>query len=154
MFGRRGRCTVERVLHRRALHATLRVPALLAVLLLPATEVAAGVGTTDPARYRYAGVVENGRSAPTHYIATGDGIGFYFFDAFSQGRQAESYRVCVGHPGKSPVRCWTRTATYGLGRLKFPATLPSDVPLGPLVARWFLGGRTVAAWTFLYARGG
>lgn len=130
------------------------VALLAATILLGMESVPASMRTNLPARYRYAGVVENGRRAPAHYIATGDGIGFYFFDAFSQGRQAEAYRVCIGPPRKPPVRCWNRTAKYGVGQVKFPAALPADVPLGPMSARWLIAGRTVATWAFLYGRGG
>lgn len=124
----------------------------LAVTMVLAIETASAAGRADPLRYRYAGVVENGRGIPTHYLTRGGGIVFYFFDALSQGRKSESYRLCVGPPGKVPARCWNRTARYGVGRVAFSFTLPSDVPLGALTARWLVAGRTVASWPFLYVR--
>ena len=138
-----------------ALRGLLTVAVLLVSTLLLAVAVASAVmGSNVPTRYRYAGAVENGRGIPTHYVATGDGIRFSFFDALSQGRRAESYRVCVGLPGKAPVRCWSRTARYGVGVVAFSFELPADVPLGALTARWLVAGRVVASWPFLYVRGG
>lgn len=143
------------LLQRVALRALLTLVAPLVVTLLLVVAVAsADMGSNVPAGYRYAGVVENGRGIPTHYVATGDGVRFSFFDALSQGRRAESYRVCVGRAGKAPVRCWNRTATYGVGEVAFSFELPADVPLGALTARWLVSGRVVASWPFLYVRGG
>ena len=123
-------------------------------MLLVTVGASADTSSKVPARYRYAGVVENGRGAPTHYIAAGDGIRFRFFDALSQGRPSESYRLCVGPPRKASLRCWNRTAKFGLDELAFSFTLPRDVPLGALTARWLFAGRVVASWPFLYVRGG
>jgi hypothetical protein len=115
---------------------------------------ASGAKSTDPFRYRYAGVVENGRGIPTHYVARGDGIAFSFFDSLSQGRKSHRYQLCIDHSGKGTPRCLNRTGRFGVGRIVFPFTLPSDVPLGELTARWLVAGRTVATWRFLYVRGG
>jgi hypothetical protein len=140
------------MLRRASLCVLLMVVAVLAVPRSPGIEVAtAGVGS-KPARYRYAGVVENRRGIPTHMITTGDGIVFYFFDSMSQGRTSEPYRLCVGRPGKAPARCWKKTARYGVGKVSFSFTLPG-VPLGDLTAGWLVAGRTVARWAFLYVRG-
>lgn len=126
---------------------------LVATALIVAVTAALGGERSDVARYRYAGVVENGRGAPAHRIAAGDGFRFVFFDALSQGRRSERYRICIGPAGKAPVRCWSRTARFGLGRLAYPAILPSNVPFGQLRARWLVSGRVVATWPFLYIRG-
>jgi hypothetical protein len=127
--------------------------AFLAVTMVLAIETASSAVRTDPLRYRYAGVVADGRGIPTHYVKRGGGIVFHFFDALSQGRKSESYRLCVGPPGKAPVRCWNRKARYGVGKVAFSFILPSDIPLGALTARWLVAGRTVANWPFLYVRG-
>ena len=129
------------------------------VLLLPmamvvAVAAARGGERSDISLYRYAGVVENGRGAPAHQIAVGESFRFLFFDALSQGRPSERYRICVGPTGKAPVRCWRRTARYGFGRLTYPAMLPSNVRFGLLSARWLVNGRAVATWPFFYIRGG
>jgi hypothetical protein len=109
---------------------------------------------SDPSvGYRYAGVVENGRGAPAHYIVRGDGVRLIFFDAQSQGIRSRRYAVCLGPAGKSATRCWNRTARYGLGRLIFSATLPPEVPFGALTARWTIENRTVATWRFLHVIG-
>lgn len=130
---------------------TTRALAVSVVLLAAALSAGPSAAkVSDP--YRYAGVVENGRGAPTHYIGTGDGISLSFFDALSQGRKAERYRVCVGRTRQAPARCWGRRATFGLDRLVFPGVLPRDVPAGRLVARWLVDGRTVATWSFFYVR--
>lgn len=102
--------------------------------------------------YRYAGVVETARGVPTHHIKKGEGIVFYFFDAFARGRKSETYRLCVARPGKTNVRCWKRTARYGVGKVTFSFVLPSGVPLGFLTARWLVAGQTVAIWQFYYAQ--
>ena len=130
----------------------LTIVATLAVTISPAIETASGHVPQDPLRYRYTGVAMNGRGVPTRYITRGDGIVFYFFDAFSRGRKSARYRLCVGHPGKAPARCWSRTASYGVGKVTFSFVLPDGVPLGELTARWLVDGRTVASWPFFYVR--
>jgi hypothetical protein len=130
---------------------------LTSVVLLIVTTLLAIQGAFAESRatvpdYRYTGVVENARGAPTHYIGTGDGIALVFFDAFAQGRKSERYRACIGRPGKAPVRCWNLTAAFGLGKLTFPGTLPRAVPTGALAAHWLVAGRTVATWPFFYLR--
>jgi hypothetical protein len=131
---------------------------LLAVSLVTASlfavASAVGGGGSDFARFRYAGVVENGRGAPAHQIASGDVFRLVFFDVLSQGRRSERYRVCLGAAGKSNIRCWNRMARYGLSRFALSRALLPQVPLGgPVTARWLIGGRVVAAWSFLYVRG-
>jgi hypothetical protein len=119
---------------------------------MPLAAVAATAdGRSDLPDYRYAGVVENGRGVPTHHIKKGEGIIFYFFDAFARGRKSETYRLCVARPGKT-IRCWQRTARYGVGKVTFSFVLPSGVPLGALTARWLVAGQTVASWQFYYAQ--
>src|SRR2546429_3914167 len=86
---------------------------LMTTLVVVVTTAVGGRGS-DFARFRYAGVVENGRGAPAHQIATGDGFRFVFFDALSQGRRSSRYKICLGPAGKAPARCWSRTARYGL----------------------------------------
>jgi hypothetical protein len=127
---------------------------LTVAMALVVTIALAGERSNVPTRYRYAGVVENARGAPSHHIAMGDGFRFVFFDSLSQGRRSERYRLCLGPAGKSAIQCWSRTARYGLGRVAFPATLPPKVALGPLTARWLIGSRTVATWPFLYVMSG
>jgi len=126
---------------------------LTSVMALTVATAIGGERSGIPAHYRYAGVVETGRGAPAHQVASGDGIKFVFFDALSQGRPSERYRVCLSQAGK-PLRCWSRVARFGLGRLVFPIKLPSEVTYGAATARWFFGSRVVATWPFLYARGG
>jgi hypothetical protein len=134
---------------------TLGFVATLAASALVASGTASSATKIDvPGSFRYAGVVENGRGAPTHYIATGDGVKLHFLDALSQGRPSEPYRVCIGRLGKAPAVCWNRTAKFGLDQLSLPATLPAGVPLGILTAQWLVGRRMVATWRFLYVRGG
>jgi hypothetical protein len=136
----------------RSLCVLLMLVPVLAVPMSLAIEAAtAGVGS-KPARYRYAGVVEDARGIPTHTIKRGGGVVFYFFDALSQGRKSEPYRLCVGRPGKAAARCWNQTARYGVGKVNFSFTLPPGVPLGELTAQWLVGGHTVASWAFLYVR--
>jgi len=130
------------------------VGGLLTPMLITVDVASADTEPNVSSRYRYAGVVENGRGIPTHYIAAGDGIRFHFFDALSQGRPSESYTLCIGRPRMTPVRCWHRTAKYGVGEVGFSFTLPSVVPLGALTARWLSDGRVVASWPFFYTRGG
>jgi hypothetical protein len=135
------------MLPRASFSVPLIVVALLAVTIQPTS---AGVDASSG--YRYAGVVGNGRGIPTHYLKRGEGVVFYFFDSFSRGRKSEPYRLCVGPPRKAAVHCWKQTAKYGVGKLSFPFTLPSSVPLGEMTARWLVADRTVASWAFYHAR--
>jgi hypothetical protein len=140
---------------RRTVRLFLAFSALLAVATaIVATIAFAGERSNVPTRFRYAGVVENARGAPSHHIAMGDGFRFVFFDSLSQGLRSTPYRLCLGPADKAAIQCWKRTARYGLGRVAFPATLPSKVALGPLTARWLIGSRTVATWPFLHVRSG
>ena len=130
--------------------------ALITASALVAVAMAIGRGdprASAPASYRYAGVVENGRGAPAHYIARGEAFKFVFFDYQAQGLRRKRYRLCVGRPGRPPAKCWSRTARFGLGRLRFSFVLPREVQVGPVTARWFVGGRPVAVWSFFYAIG-
>src|SRR5947207_6001580 len=88
------------------------VMAVVAVAMMPAIQPASARGNVNTVDYRYAGVVENGRGIPTHYVRRGDGIVFYFFDSIRQGLKSEPYQLCVGPPGKAAARCWTKTARY------------------------------------------
>jgi hypothetical protein len=140
------------MLSRTPLSVLLMLVAVLAVTMLLAIQPAsARVGANEP-DYRYAGVVENVRGIPTHYVRKGEGVVFSFFDAFSQGRKSVPYQLCVGPPGKAAARCWKQTARYGVGKVRFSFTLPPSVPLGALTARWLVAGSTVARWTFFYDR--
>jgi hypothetical protein len=121
--------------------------------MLSAVATASAAVRADPSRYRYAGVVADGRGVPTHYVRRGDGVSFSFFDALSQGRKRLPYRLCVGRAGKEPARCWSRRARYGIDKLAFSYALPRAIPVGLLTARWLVAGRMVASWTFLYVRG-
>ena len=136
---------------RAPLSVLLMLVAVFGVTMLAIQPASARPGATAPV-YRYAGVVENARGIPTHYVRKGEGIVFYFFDAISQGRKSEPYQLCVGPPGKAASRCWKQTAKYGVGKLSFAFTLPDGVPLRELTARWLVGGRTVARWAFFYDR--
>jgi hypothetical protein len=137
---------------RASLSVILMVVALLAVPMSLAIEAAIAGAGSNPAQYRYAGVVEDARGIPTHTITRGGGIVFSFFDALSLGRKSETYQLCVGRPGKAASRCWKKTARYGVGKVTFSAVLPPAVPLGELTARWLIAGRPVALWAFLYVR--
>lgn len=126
----------------------------MAALVLAVTVAIGGDRPSVVASYRFAGVMENGRGAPTHYAAIGDGFRLLFFDALSQGRRSEGYKVCLGPPGKPAVRCWRRTLRYGLSRVILGDRLPREVAYGAVTARWMIGDRIVTAWPFLYVRGG
>jgi hypothetical protein len=127
----------------------------LAGLLAIASAFAGARGEQQASSYRYAGAVVNGRGVPTHFGAAGEGFVFSFFDARSRGRASEPYKVCVGRRGRrTAVRCWKRTARFGVGRLNLGQALPRTVPFGELTVRWTAGGKRVASWALLYARAG
>lgn len=134
--------------------AILVLAPFMAALALAVTVAIGGDRSSEVASYRYAGVVENGRGAPAHYLAIGGGFRLVFFDALSQGRRSVRYRVCLGPPGRPAVRCWRRTARFGLSRVILGDRLPLEVSYGPVTARWLIGDRIVTAWPFLYVRGG
>jgi hypothetical protein len=132
----------------------IALPALLFLLAsLAITTADASERANIPDRYRYTGVVEDGRGTPTHYAKAGEGFRFYFLDSLSLGRRSKPYTLCVGAPGKAPNRCWNLVAKFGVGKFSLSAILPKNVPRGPLTARWLLAGRSVATWPFFYARG-
>ena len=145
--------TLELMLRRWTVLATSSVFASVLVIMLLVGQVASAAGRAEPSRFRYAGVVADGRGIPTHYLTRGGGAVFYFFDALSRGRKSTSYQLCIGPPAKAPVRCWNRRARYGVGRVAFSFTLPINVPLGELIALWRVRDRAVASWRFLYVRG-
>ena len=145
--------TLELMLRRWTVHATSSAFASVLVLMLVVGQVASAAGRAEPSRFRYAGVVADGRGIPTHYLTRGGGATFFFLDALSRGRKSTSYQLCIGPPAKAPVRCWNRTARYGVGKVAFSFTLPINVPLGELIAGWRVSDRTVASWRFLYVRG-
>jgi hypothetical protein len=118
-----------------------------------ATAFAGTRAIDQTADYRYTGAVENGSGIPTHLARAGQGFAFSFFDALSLGRRSVPYMVCVGRAGKGPVKCWKRTARFGVGKLFLGQTLPPRVPYGALTVRWSLEGRIVAKWRLLYVRG-
>ena len=125
-----------------------------AALLAIASALAGARASERPSDYRYTGAVETGLGIPAHLARAGEGFTFSFFDALSVGRRSESYTVCVGRPGKAPVKCWKRTARFGVGKLILGQALPSKIPLGALTVRWSVKGRTVAKWRLLYVHGG
>ncbi len=85
------------------------------VALLAITTALGGEHANIPARYRYAGVVEDGRGVPTHNARAGEGFRFHFYDSLSRGLRSAPYTLCVGQPGKAPARCWSRVEKYGVG---------------------------------------
>jgi hypothetical protein len=129
----------------------LRVLALLILTMSIAIGSAAG-GPRVSVPYQYAGVVENGRGAPSHYLESGDRLRFSFFDWLSKGRRSEPYQLCLGRAKGASLRCWNLSARYGMGTLAL-TKLPPNVPFSTLLsARWLVGGRTVATWPFYYVR--
>jgi hypothetical protein len=140
-------------LRRTGLSVVVALLASFAAILVAVATALGGDQGGIPLKYRYAGAVDNGRGAPAHYIATGEGFRFYFFDRGAQGVRSERYRLCLGRPRHPDAKCWTRAARFGLGKLTFSFTLPPSVPLGPLTARWMVDGKVVATWPFLYVRG-
>jgi hypothetical protein len=130
---------------------------LLRALALVIVTISFAVGTAAGSPpvcvpYQYAGVVENGRGAPSHYLESGDRLRFSFFDWLSKGRRSEPYQLCVGRAKGASLRCWNLSARYGVGTFAL-TKLPPNVPVSTfLSARWLVAGRTVATWPFYYVR--
>jgi hypothetical protein len=114
------------------------------------TALAGGSSTEQTFNYRYTGTVEIGRGIPTHFARAGEGFAFSFYDALSLGVRSEPYTVCIGRAGKAALKCWKRSARFGVGKLSLGAALPQKVPFGALTVRWSVEGRTVAKWGLLY----
>jgi hypothetical protein len=125
----------------------------LTALLVIATALAGSRSSKATTAYRFTGAVENGQGIPLHFARASDGFAFSFFDALSRGVRSEPYTVCVGRPGRSPAKCWKRSARFGVSKLSLGATLPRQVPYGELIVKWSMAGRTVAKWPLLYMRG-
>lgn len=129
------RCTRRRILIGAGIAVTLTAPTLASGALSPA--------------YRYTGwVAPTPQASPQHLVVDGDNPVLRFADAYP-GKAPVVYRVCVQRAGSSVKSCQRGTAPT--------TTLPSTLPLkvlccGTFVARWTVGGQTVATWRFLYKR--
>jgi hypothetical protein len=103
--------------------------------------------TWPPQKYRYTGWMSAGPGyVPHHAFVEGDAIVLNLQDAGD--RQPTAYRVCWARVGGTGRRCWNRTARpYGI------SSIPTGGPtrFGSYVTRWYVGGRAVASWPFLFA---
>jgi hypothetical protein len=129
----------------------VRSVALLAVFV--AAPVVIGVpsaSSAQPSQYRFTGWVTAGSrlaADPTHLVVEGDAPQLRFSDRWNLGRRRTAYRGCVSKLPSSSSRCLTATAPIDgkPSSLALPARCCGD-----FVARWYVGGRLVAAWRFRY----
>jgi len=100
-----------------------------------------------PQTYRYTGWMSAGPGyVPHHAFVDGDGVVLNFQDAGN--RQPTAYRVCWARVDGTGRRCWNRIArSYRISSI--PTGGPSR--FGSYVTRWYVGGRAVASWPFLFA---
>ena len=132
-----------------AAQARLRTSALVS---LAATVVGAAllvVGPADGAGPRFRGWLGENPKRPVRTWSGGGIYSLYFVDRAGSGTR---YRVCIGAPGKPPTSCRKgRTGPRGTIDAIAVNTVPAmEFPrfAKEVVARWFVGGRQVATWTF------
>ena len=132
----------------------MRARTALAVIAITALGLAAEpslaktrIAAWPPQKYRYTGWMSAGPGyVPHHAFVDGDGIILNFQDAGD--RQPTAYRVCWARVSGTGRRCWSRIAQpYRV------SSIPTGGPthFGSYVARWYVGGRAVASWPFLFA---
>ena len=124
--------------------------AIVAVIAAVASSVlAADHGVPD--KYRFTGWMAPSEAPsewPKHVLFEGDAGTLRFADARNLKRKPVPYTVCAFKRSSSRGQC-----EHGLA----PAdTRPSVLPVfvhccGQFVAKWYVAGRVVATWPFLYA---
>jgi hypothetical protein len=106
--------------------------------------------SAQPPQYRFTGWVTASPALaadPAHLVIEGDAPQLRFTDRSNLSRHRTAYRGCVSKLLSSSSRCLTATAPIDgkPSALALPARCCGD-----FIARWYVGGRLVAAWRFRY----
>jgi hypothetical protein len=138
---------------RTAASVRMRIGALavgLAVLGAAGSAAARVNGSSrwPPQKYCFTGWMSAGvGDAPHHAFVEGDAVVFRFQDASND--RPTRYRVCWARVDGTNRRCWSRVARSF--RTSSIATGGPLLHFGSYVARWYVGGRLVASWAFLFS---
>ena len=130
--------------------------ALLITLLLALSLPPVGAARRDvvpvPAGYRYTGIVGTLASPASHAIFVGDGLSFSFSDKATP--PVKDYRLCLyGSGSGSAVKCWRRrilARNYDRDRFTVLSLPMGQSVSSKWVAKWYVRGRVVATWRFVY----
>ena len=105
--------------------------------------------TWPPADYRFTGWMSAAVGlAPHHAFVEGDAVVLRFQDAANE--RPTRYRVCWSRLDGSQRRCWSRVARSF--RVSSVQTGGPTLHFGRYVTRWYVGGRFVASWSFLFSK--
>jgi hypothetical protein len=138
---------------RRVVSARTPIDALAVALVVLGTAGSAaaqvkGGSPWPPQKYRFTGWMSAGvGDAPHHAFVDGDAVVLKFQDASNE--RPTRYRVCWARVDGANRRCSSRVA-----RSFRTSSIETGGPLlrfGSYVARWYVGGRLVASWPFLFS---
>jgi len=135
----------------RSKHLLVVAVAVAALAIVVASASGSGkqaAATWPPQKYRYTGWLSpSGGDRPLHAVAEGDGAVLNFDDQASLG--STKYRVCWSRVGTGTQRCAKSVVRYPrLGRVSI---VGPHLRFGRYLARWYVHGRVVASWPFLYS---
>jgi hypothetical protein len=101
-----------------------------------------------PDKYRFTGwMAPSANASPRHVTFDGDAPVLRFADSWNLTTSPTAYRVCVVKVGTTQRLCQTGTARIDTRN----NTLPLRVNCcGQFLATWYVQGRAVARWPFLY----
>jgi hypothetical protein len=124
---------------------TIVLAAALGVLLLAVSPASAA---WPPQKYRYTGWMSiDGTYAPEHAFSEGDSFLFQFEDRGAL--KSTRYRLCWSHPNGTAKRCVARVYRYP--HISSVRASGPRLHLGRYVARWYVRGRKVASWPFIFS---
>ena len=101
-----------------------------------------------PDKYRFTGwMAPSANASPRHVTFEGDAPVLRFADSWNLTKTPIAYRVCVVKVDTAQRSCQTGTARIDTRN----STLPLKVSCcGQFLATWYVSGRAVARWPFLY----
>jgi hypothetical protein len=127
------------------------VKVVTGLAVVAATVAVAVVFAADgsmPDKYRFTGwMAPSANSSPRHVTFEGDAPVLRFADSGNLTASPTAYQVCVVKVGTTQRSCQTGTARIDTRN----STLPLKVNCcGRFLATWYVQGRAVARWPFLY----
>jgi hypothetical protein len=121
---------------------------LIVAVVTAVVAVAFAADSSMPDKYRFTGwMAPSAVSSPRHVTVDGDAPVLRFADSWNLTETPTAYRVCVVKVGTSRRSCRTGRARIDTR----DSTLPINVRCcGQFLATWYVRGRAVAQWPFLY----
>jgi hypothetical protein len=124
------------------------VTGLTIVVVLATVAVVFAAGNSMADKYRFTGWMAPGAGAsPRHVTFEGDAPVLHFADSMNLTNTPTMYRVCVVKVGTSQRSCQTGSARIDTRDSTLPLTVRC---CGKFLATWYVSGRAVARWPFLY----